>query len=212
MSLDPEEVRSALAKLRPFSHRIFGAGEHRFELNEPLSEQEVQGFEALHGVQLPPVYRQFISSIGNGGAGPFYGIFPLGLMDDMFGLSPWREDFVGAISEPFPHKGEWNDLSSNPDENGVSSEAPDYDKLVEEFEKRYWIGSVMDGAMPICHAGCALRIWLVVTGDQAGSLWYDKRADLGGIVPLTQSDGSPLVFETWYRQWLDQCLREAGLS
>ena len=214
MALDPEEVKSALAKLRPFSGSIFGAGEHRFELNAPLSGDEVQRFEATHAVKLPADYRHFISTIGNGGAGPFYGFFPLGLMDHVFGLAPWTdaEGFVGTLSQPFRHNGEWNDLTGSPEENGIDYKNPEYDKLVEDFEKRYWIGSVMDGAMPICHAGCALRIWLVVTGDQPGSLWYDKRADLGGIMPLTQSDGSPLTFEAWYRQWLDQCLREAGLS
>jgi hypothetical protein len=70
----------------------------------------------------------------------------------------------------------------------------------------------MNGAIPICHAGCALRTWLVITGTQAGHLWYDKRADLDGVKPLTQNDGSPLTFDAWYEQWLEQCLREAGLD
>lgn len=214
MALDPEEVKSALARLRPFSGRIFGAGEHRFKLNEPLRDDEVQRFENLHRIQLPPEYRYFISSIGNGGAGPFYGIFPLGFMDFMFGTIPWPEEegFVGILSEPFPHMDEWNDLSSNPDENGLKSDAPEYDALVEEFEKRYWNGSVMNGAIPICHAGCSLRIWLVVTGDQAGSLWFDKRADLAGVMPVTWDDGSPLTFDVWYEDWLVQCLRDAQLA
>ena len=214
MALVREEVKSALARLRPFSGRIFGAGEHRFQLNEPLGDNEVQRFENLHGIQLPPEYRHFISSIGNGGAGPFYGIFPLGFMDFMFGVAPWpeKEGFVGTLAKPFPHKDEWNDLSSNPDENGLNSESPEYEKIIEEFEIRYWSGSIMNGAIPICHTGCSRRIWLVVTGTQAESLWYDKRADLGGIMPMTQSDGSPLTFGAWYQQWLDQCTREAGLG
>ena len=212
MALDPEEVKSALARLRPFSGRIFGTEEHRFEVNAPLFEQEVQSFEALYRIQLPAEYRHFISAIGNGGAGPFYGVFPLGLMDHVFGLAPWTmaEGFVGNLSEPFPHRDEWNDLSANPD--NLRSEAPDYEKLVDEFEKRYWSGAVMNGAIPICHTGCALRIWLVVTGPQVGNLWFDKRADLGGVMPLTRDDGSPLTFDTWYRQWMDHCLHEAGLS
>ena len=122
------------------------------------------------------------------------------------------EGFVGTLCEPFLHQGEWNDLSGNPAENGVEVGTSNDDDIDEEFEKRYWSGSVMNGAMPICHAGCSLRIWLVVTGAQAGSLWYDKRADLGGIMPLTQDDGSPLMFEAWYQRWLDRCLSDAGLA
>jgi hypothetical protein len=214
MALDPETVKSALAKLRPFSRRIFGAGEHRFELNAPLSEQEAQRFEALHRIKLPAEYRHFVTTIGNGGAGPTYGFFPLGLMDHVFELSPWAnaEGFVGVLSEPFPHACEWNDLSGKPEENGLSSENPEYEKKYDEFERRYWSGSIMNGAIPICHVGCALRIWLVLSGAQAGNLWYDKRADFGGIMPLKRDEGSPLTFDAWYQQWLDQCLRESGLS
>ena len=214
MALDPEEVKSALAKLRPFSSKIFGAGEHRFELNAPLSEQEVQQFEALHRITLPAEYRHFITTIGNGGAGPTYGIFPLGLMDHVFGLEPWEmaEGFVGTLSEPFRHNGAWNDLTGRPEDRGIDYKHPEYKTLADEFESRYWSGTVMNGAMPICHTGCALRIWLVVSGSQAGNLWFDKRADVGGVIPLTKEDGSPLTFDAWYHQWLDQCLREAGLS
>ena len=52
MALDPEKVKSALTRLRPFSDRIFGAAEHRFEVNAPLADQEVQRFEAQHLIQL----------------------------------------------------------------------------------------------------------------------------------------------------------------
>ena len=108
MALDPGKVTTSLAKLRPFSDRVFGAGEHCFKLNAPPSEQEVQRFEALHRIQLPPDYRRFITIIGNGGAGPTYGFFPLGLMDHVFGLEPWikTEGLVGVLSEPFRHNDE----------------------------------------------------------------------------------------------------------
>ena len=174
----------------------------------------MQAFEADYRIQLPAEYRHFISTIGNGGAGPFYGFFPLGLMDQVFGLAPWTmaEGFVGTLSEPFPHNDGWNDLTGSPEKSGIDFKSPEYDRLAEEFERHYWSGSVMNGAMPICHTGCSLRMWLVVTGSQAGSLWYDKRAELGGVMPLIQDDGSPLTFDAWYQQWLDQCLSVAGLS
>jgi hypothetical protein len=42
-----------------------------------------------------------------------------------------------------------------------------YERQLDGFENRYWSASVMNGAIPKCHEGCALRIWLVVTGEQA---------------------------------------------
>jgi hypothetical protein len=214
MSLDAERIKASLARLRDVQPAIFGSGSHGFLLNAPLSEEEVQHFETLNAVQLPRGYRHFLTKIGNGGAGPFYGVFPLGMMDFLFGLRSWSEPdrFVGILSAPFPHETEWNDLSGNPDSGLSSVDTPDYEELVKKFDEHYWSGSVMDGAIPICHTGCALRIWLVITGAQVGQLWYDKRADLGGIMPLTQDDGSPLTFEPWYETWLEFCLREANID
>lgn len=63
---------------------------------------------------LPGDFRTFLAAIGNGGAGPFYGVFPLGKVDDNFDLRDWTEVDVGILSEPFPFDEEWNDLSAKP--------------------------------------------------------------------------------------------------
>lgn len=34
-------------------------------------------FEARYNVKLPPEYVFFITQVGNGGAGPYYGLYPL---------------------------------------------------------------------------------------------------------------------------------------
>lgn len=213
MRFDAVRTKASIAKLREARLVVFGSDAHEFLLNAPSSEEEVQRFEKLHAVRLPDEYRHFLTVAGNGGAGPFYGVFPLGMRDDGFWLKSWQEQdgFVGKISGPFTHELEWNDLTGNPDDLS-DIEASDYDELVERFTARYWDGSIMNGAIPICHTGCALRIWLVVTGSQAGCLWYDKRAEFGGVMPLTSDDGAPLTFGAWYEEWLDQCLRDAGLA
>jgi hypothetical protein len=69
---------------------------------------------------------------------------------------------------------------------------------------------VMNGAVPICHEGCALRIWLVVTGKQAGKLWEDRRSEYGGLRPVRLADGSAATFSQWYNEWLDNCFMKAG--
>jgi hypothetical protein len=55
----------------------FGCEEHSYLLNEPLTESEVTAFEDRYGVSLPGEYRAFLLQVGDGGAGPFYGIFRL---------------------------------------------------------------------------------------------------------------------------------------
>lgn len=55
---------------------LFGAFKHRYNLNPVLSKQEIQLFENAHKVRLPEEYVAFLTEIGNGGAGPFYGLEP----------------------------------------------------------------------------------------------------------------------------------------
>ena len=66
----------------------------------------------------------------------------------------------------------------------------------------------MDGAIPICHLGCAIRDWLVVTGLERGNIWRDERAHNSGIYPLENDDGERLTFSVWYDDWISESLVE----
>ena len=214
--LDARWVRESLDRLARAKANIFGANGHHFLLNAALKEAEVASFEQRHGIRLPDDYRQFLTTIGNGGAGPDYGVFPLGKMDgwgrDEF--KPWTENdgFVGTLSEPFPFVQDWNDLSGEPADELRGDNESEYDRQMEQFEARYWNSSLVNGAIPLCHRGCAIRIWLVVTGTQAGRLWRDGRAEFTGLSPLLLRDNVPATFSLWYSEWLENALREAGLA
>jgi hypothetical protein len=210
--LDAARVIGILNRLRSADTRTFGAESHRFLLNPPLTESAVRDFERQHKVELPPDYRHFLTAIGNGGAGPYYGVFPLGQRDgDAGGLQPWHEDngFVGILSKPFPLTAEWNDLNGKPSDALADSDEDEYWRQMDAFYEAYHCSSLMNGAIPICHEGCALRVWLVLTGAQAGRLWHDGRSDYTGIKPLRLADGSPATFSSWYDEWLSQALEAA---
>lgn len=60
-------------------YQVFGASSHRYQLYPVLSVQAVEAYEAKYNIQLPSEYKFFITHVGNGGAGPDYGIGPLDL-------------------------------------------------------------------------------------------------------------------------------------
>ena len=167
-------------------------------------------FEKLHAVTLPDDYRHFMSHIGNGGAGPYYGVFPLGQMDgtgEEFELWNERDGLIGVLSESFPLRDAWNDLSGRPSEELLETNLEEYERQLGEFEKIYWDPARTNGALPICHMGCALRIWLAVSGEEAGHLWRDGRADDTGLSPLTLKNNVRATFSSWYEEWLDEALQ-----
>jgi len=127
----------------------------------------------------------------------------LGEMDDNHGYAPWDDLFVGPLTEPFPFTEAWNDLTDQPDPDGPEDE---YEQQLEEFEKLYF--RPIEGGFPICHIGCAKRIWLVVTGPEAGNVWQDDRAEDGGVYPMRDAEGRKLTFAAWYMAWLDEALKQ----
>jgi len=167
----------------------------------------VAGFERGHAVRLPESYRWFVTAIGDGGAGPGYGVLKLGEMDDDFGYASWREGdgFVGKLERPFPFTERWNDLSGRPSEELLERDERAYEAQLDQFEKGYF--APIDGAIPICHFGCAIRVWLVVSGSEYGHLWRDDRASDGGWEPISLPDKPRLTFLDWYCRWVEYALR-----
>lgn len=187
----------------------FGADWHQFRTHPPLSEDAVQAFEDRHAVRLPAEYRGFLTEVGNGGAGPPYGLFKLGEYEG----EPWVEGdgLLGVLSEPFPHIGPWNDLSGLPPWDDSWPGDPSWDEATYECEweawrKRYWDATHVGGAVPVCHLGCNHRLWLVVTGAEVGNVWCDGRADQAGVFPLERPGRERVSFLAWYRDWLDEAL------
>ena len=197
--------------------KVFGSRIHGYRLNPPLPVPVIEAFEERHGVSLPEDYRRFLTEVGDGGAGPSYGVLPFGKDDD--GRDWEGGGLVGDLSKPFPHATAWNLPESFWD--GEPDPPPgtpleEEDRLMEawdrELEAHYWDPALMDGAVPICHLGCALHQWLVITGEPRGHVWNDFRADRRGISPVVGETGEPMTFAAWYMTWLDASLREARRS
>lgn len=71
-----KQLKRAGEKDSDFSR--FGADDHKYRLKPPASEETIAAFETRFGIFLPEGYRNFLLWVGNGGAGPFYGLYSLG--------------------------------------------------------------------------------------------------------------------------------------
>ncbi|MFF4590461.1 SMI1/KNR4 family protein [Streptomyces sp. NPDC001388] len=195
---------------------VFGALGHRWVLEEPLTEDELAKLEGQIGVRLPEEYRAFLMHVGAGGAGPAYGLFPVRRVQGR-----WRWEGDGAdmadlsmLAEPFPEQGPDPKtldalLAERPEEEDFD-EIEEFDDAIEAWDERW--DAVMfapertAGAIVICHLGCALREWLIISGSHRGTIWSDGRADDIDLVPLLD-DGKPVTFARWYSDWLEKAER-----
>lgn len=199
MDPDVSRLQSKLAELRrrDTQFRVFGASTHRYLLHPCLSEHQVQEAEARYGITLPEDYRRFLLFLGNGGAGPEYGIFPL-----ENSLEHSVKD-IRLLREPFPHVQAWNLTPHDVGQGGDNNYAA--------FEEAYFQETYVQGALQINEVGSGTYTLLVITGRERGYLWSNDRASDAGIGPLRgpHDRNGRLSFFAWYDRWLDRSLDKA---
>jgi hypothetical protein len=217
MPLDVAKIRDGLRFLRKADSRliVFGADSHKYRLRRCIDEAKILEFEERFSIRLPDDYRVFLTELGNGGAGPFYGI--LGL--DQFYES--ADNSWGALSKPFPYSERWK----GPPELLKAIDECNDDRLGELIDE-YWRNTRRDGSIAICEYGCALRFLLVVNGSEYGNIWFDRTSDMAGFSPVGINPEAPLEpygnwclandesahkmrvgFAEWYCCWLDWACR-----
>lgn len=120
----------------------FGAEKHEYEWNPPAAPEAVESFERKMGISLPKEYRDFLLKAGNGGAGPFYGLYSL--------------EQVQA----------WLDWEIEPEKVPILCSETAADKINTENEN--W----KRGCIPIGSEGDTYFTCLMVTGPNRGRVVY----------------------------------------
>jgi hypothetical protein len=159
---------------------VFGSETHRYQLNPPLSPEEVDALERRHHFSLPDEYRTFITQLGDGGAGPDYGLFSLAAE---LRLS------ASALDHPFP-------FSTQTAQGVIAARrgGEQYAGVVPE--------EPTGGALPICNSGCGIYYYLVLNGEQRGTVWNGRE----DWFPCCSNEGQQWTFLDWYEDWLDRWL------
>jgi HEAT repeat protein len=183
--LQIDRILQKLEQVRSRQLTCYGSDSHGFHLKAPLAEAEVQAFEAKQQIRLPEDYRIFLTRAGNGGAGPYNGIFPLKEWED---FADWvvddrPETFLTLPSPLYP------EMSRTEDWKEKLREASPYDI------------SPYQGTLSLGSQGCSYAMQLIVSGSCRGRVVY------------VDADHSPpyVVHETnflsWYERWLDELLQ-----
>lgn len=197
-------IKDEIAQLRKLdkSYILFGSSKHQYKINPTISVEQVRQFESAHNVTLPKDYVAFLTEIGNGGVGPFYGLEPFqnSLYDD---LDYKRADSLLDPGKPFLHTAACN-LEFQP-----TVDEEEYENERAKFEEEYFDKKNMNGVLAICNYGCAVSLNLVVNGQAYGTIWTDDRSSDGGIYPSQELGNKEKInFLNWYELWLDNSINE----
>lgn len=207
-----DNIKDKLILLRQLDTNleVFGSEEHGYILNPTVPTDTIKQFEAKHNITLPSEYAAFLTTLGNGGAGPFYGLEPLenAIFDD---LDFQHEDGLLNPSKPFLHTEAWN-IEFEPTVSEEKNEK-EFDRQYEEFTNLYFDCEQTNGVIAICNYGCGIILNLVVNGEEYGNVWTDDRGNNGGIYPTIQlGEKVKINFLDWYELWLDNSISEMKIN
>jgi hypothetical protein len=178
---------------------VTGAFDHRYELRPALEEAAVCDWERQAGVSLPSEYRLFLLTLGDGPAGPGFGLPCLHAVPPEPSLAasfPLAEPFLGPGAEDWDAYRasllRWEDI---PHDQGI-----------------LWLTDY----------GCDIRGGLIVQGPHRGEIWV-REGDTPLFCPFLSQlhhagyEGPtepcrPLTFLEWYEDWLDGGFDEIGAS
>lgn len=188
-------IKEKLATLKSLDTNLssFGVQKHKYELNPTISESEIEDFEKTYQISLPLGYREFLKQVGNGGAGPYYGLESL--EDSRYVDLDYKGDNFVDISQPFMLSDYWNPIQEIDNQE-------EYEAYQEEYMHDKWI----NGMIKLSNFGCGVFIHLVVNGNEYGNIWVDDRGNDAGIYPdyYLSKDDQRIDFLSWYEAWLDE--------
>lgn len=211
---------------------VTGASEHRYRFGPKCPEMWLTFAEQKYDIQLPEQFRRFITEVGNGGAGPWYGL-------QRFGYLPRAVQVPSAvwIEESGTVETEWSFRRTEPIEflpdgtptdgfetrfYGMMTALAGGDAiLAEPFpfvtdvvpDADMWGGLKLardrwpvPGAWQLAHYGCGIENVLVLNGPRADEVWFVDFSNDGGAGKVAGS------FAEWYDDWLEHSLRFCARS
>jgi hypothetical protein len=204
MATDLQILRDKLAELaaKDFDCLYFGVETHRYRLAQCLTPDEVTAIERHYAIELPEDYRAFITDLGNGGAGPGYGLERFGFVRSAQEIptatatGTYREvkrthhgtlsrqdliDAEGQVVDPMEIAFYTSILGRSGEGQAWPSLAFPCQSLDDEWDEERDDNSA--GNWILAEYGCAMSARLVLNGPLRGQVWFD--AANGALIPFS---------------------------
>ena len=147
-----DRIKSKLKKARQKDRDLsdFGSDLHKYSLNKRITKEALAKLEQANKISLPEHFAQFLTEVGNGGAGPYYGIYEI---EKALTLteSPIALD---CVLYPRMPKEEWN-LLAGPYASAEEFSDEEYDAARER---------ITGGMLNFGTQGCSYDMYIVIQG------------------------------------------------
>ncbi|RJX39915.1 SMI1/KNR4 family protein [Paenibacillus pinisoli] len=192
---DRIKIKLEEAKRKDKALSVFGASSHKYNVSQQLDANVLSEWEAKHGVALPEPYKRFLTEVGNGGAGPYYGIYSI---EKAASYTESHALAASCVLYPGMAKEEWNQL--------IEPLTSDEDISDEEYDAAR--DRVLGGMLCIGTQGCEYDMYLVLNGEYRGRVVYtsDFHPDYPFFFVYEDS------FLDWYERWLDEIILDYEIS
>ncbi|WP_438286853.1 SMI1/KNR4 family protein [Paenibacillus hubeiensis] len=188
-----DKLNQAMCKDTSFS--VFGASSHRYRVKDRLTAKELAEWQARNQVNLPEPFASFLTEVGNGGAGPYYGIYSI---EKATSYTESQALLTKSVLYPGMAKEEWNDL--------IEPLTKDEDISDEEYDDTR--NKVLGGMLCIGTQGCEYDMYLVLEGKHRGKVVYTSDFHPDHPFFFVYEDS----FLDWYERWLDEIILDYDIG
>lgn len=181
------------------SCNIFGSEKHRYQLNPPVSLEEVRRFEERYHLHLPEEYVFFLTEVGNGGAGPYYGLYPLEKIEV---YTEYLESYTEKEAEEYPA---FIDKSLTPEawaarmKEAEACGNEEYDAIMKK---------VCAGLIVIGTQGCTYDNLLLCKGSENGNIVYID----WNLEPEYGPFFTKMTFLQWYERYFTEIIEDHDVT
>ncbi len=185
-----EYLRELVKKASAFDPycKVFGSSKHKYQLNPVISLEEVQAYEQRHKIKLPSEYVFFITQVGNGGAGPYYGIYPLDTTKECYEIA--GTPFISSKLTAQQWKEKWEPFEQKCNEE--SEDEDDLDNLYDRTEKETQQGTYAVGTQ-----GCTYETLAIAQGEEENQIFYVNSSWHSEYMPYN----TEMSFLEWYENF-----------